>query len=42
MSHSVLELTRISVDENVTVRVITVITMIYLPTQFVAVSFLLM
>jgi len=39
MSRSVLELTRISVDENVTVRVITVITMIYLPTQFVATFF---
>ena len=41
MSHSVLQLTQKSVDDNVTVRVITVITLIYLPTQFVAVSTIL-
>lgn len=38
ISRSLLRLTEKSVDDNVTVRVITVITLIYLPTQFVAVS----
>ena len=38
ISNSLLDLTRRSVDDNATVRIVTVITLIYLPTQFVAVS----
>jgi len=38
INSSLLNLTQRSVDENVTVRVVTIITLIYLPTQFVAVS----
>jgi hypothetical protein len=38
ISNSLLDLTRRSVSDNATVRIVTIITLIYLPTQFVAVS----
>lgn len=39
ISESLLRLTERSVDDNMTVRVVTIITLIYLPTQFVATFF---